>query len=349
MAKATVEKPSRTTLNDVATRAGVSVTTASLVLAEKGLERRISGRVQDRVRKAAADLDYAPNLLVRSMQRGRTHVLSFLNGFRQRSTNDLYMDRLSTALERAAGAKGYDLLIHCDFQRSVEDTYRLLNGGRADALLFFAPAAQDPLLNRLRASRLPTVLVNSEDDRGVLSSVKDDQEAGIRQAAAALLAAGHARIAALVEPEGGNPDAIQRLDALRARLRQSGVELPSAATIPVRNDSRDDHEAALRTLLSLPEPPTALFCWRDHSGYCVLDACDHMGISVPDELSLVGYDGLRWPTGSRHVLASVHVDMAALAEAAVDLAVLLIDGVESGPVRLRTPVSFDPGTTLGPR
>src|SRR5262249_9001953 len=110
----------RTTLMQVAERAGVSPTTASLVLGGKASKHRISEETYRRVQQAAQELDYSPNLLVRSIQRGRTHVLSFFNAFRQRSTNDLYMDRLSAAIERAAGRRGYDILIHCDFNRSAE-------------------------------------------------------------------------------------------------------------------------------------------------------------------------------------------------------------------------------------
>src|SRR5689334_9952390 len=119
----------RATLKDIARSAGVSVSTASLVLAGKGSERRISSEVEQRVREAARQQDYAPNLLVRSMQRGRTHVLSFYSAFHNREPNDIYMDRISSAIERAAGPLHYDVLVHCDFSRPVEELYRSLNGG----------------------------------------------------------------------------------------------------------------------------------------------------------------------------------------------------------------------------
>src|SRR4029079_7846178 len=106
-----------------------SVSTASLVLAGKAAPRRISPEVEERVREIARQRDYTPNLLVHSMQRGRTNVLSFYSSFRLRERNDLYMDRLSTAIERAAGGCGYDVLVHCDFRRSAEAFYRHITGG----------------------------------------------------------------------------------------------------------------------------------------------------------------------------------------------------------------------------
>src|SRR5882724_8190636 len=111
MAKPGFKSSGRATLSDIATRAGVSVSTASLVLADKAKQRRLSDDVVERVRKVAAELDYAPNLLVHSLQRGRTDTLMFYNAFRKRTEQDLYMDRLSMAVEVAGGRHGFDILV----------------------------------------------------------------------------------------------------------------------------------------------------------------------------------------------------------------------------------------------
>src|SRR5436309_2856920 len=125
-------RSSRTTLNDIATQAGVSVTTVSRVLGDPSKPHRVSSEVVARIQQIASELDYSPNLLVRSMQHGRTYTITFFNGFRARGEDDLYMDKLSTAVEQACGRMGYDTLISCVFERSAEDTYRIINGGRCD-------------------------------------------------------------------------------------------------------------------------------------------------------------------------------------------------------------------------
>ncbi len=102
----------RTTLYEVASRAGVSPSTVSLVLAGKADQRRIPQATRERVWSAAEELNYAPNLLVRSLRRGRTHVISFYSTFRNRRRGDLYMDRLASAVETAGGELGYDVLVH---------------------------------------------------------------------------------------------------------------------------------------------------------------------------------------------------------------------------------------------
>lgn len=334
----------RTTLKQIARLAGVSVSTASLVLSGKGSERRISADAARRVQEVALQQDYAPNLLVRSIRHGRTHVLSFYSSFRNRERDDLYMDRISSAIERAAGQLHYDVLVHCDFSRPVDEVYHALNGGRADGLIFFGPAEGDPLVERLRSSRLPTVLLNRADEKGLLSSVREDMHAGMRLVAEELVRLGHTRIAAISGAPG--TDARVRIDLLRDRLALQGLTLPDRWIVPVHHYDTDRAEEALRFLLSEPEPPTVLFCWHDRVGYLMLEACDRLGIPIPERLSLIGYDGLYWPSATRLVLNSVTVDVDTLAEAAVYLLDNIVQGKATPPVSEIYPVVLSGGTTL---
>src|SRR5581483_10426873 len=334
----------RPTLGDIARRAGVSVTTASLVLGDKAAKHRIAEETYQRVKQAAAELDYAPNLLVHSLQRGSTHILSFFNGYRHRGAQDLYMDTLSTAIERAGGRYGYDILVNCDFNRTPEEMYRHLNGGVVDGVLFFAPLPNDPLLPFLRASRLPTVLLNARDETGVLPCVKDDVESGMRQVAERLLALGHRRIAVFSENVYASRDTQERIAWLQTFLQKGGVVIPERWILPYEGDTR----ASFLALMREPEPPTALFCWRDRIAYYLLEHCEKLGIAVPDQLSVIGYDGLHWPAATRHTAASVKVDLDALADAAIRLLLQTLQGSEPDSVNTLLPVTLMEGTTLAP-
>jgi len=340
------KQPRRTTLRDIARRTGVSVSTASLVLSNKAAERRISSDVVERVQQAASALDYSPNLLVKSLRRGQTHVLSFLNGFRNRDAHDFYMDRLSTAIERAGGALGYDILVYCDFRRSEQEMYRNLNGGRSDGLIFFAPLPTDPLLGYLRASSLPTVLINREDESGVLTSVRDDVEDGIRQIAQELARLGHRRIAMLTNEGDANPDAHARVRLLRRCLADRNIAVPDSWIIPTVESDDASVSSTLRYLVNEADPPTAIFCWHDRLGYRVLEHCSTLGIPVPDQVSVVGYDGLRWPAKAPHILASVHIDLEQIAETTVRNLDNLIHGKETIAATRKVAGALMAGTTL---
>jgi len=344
----TSRKPSqRVTISDVALRCGVHASTVSAVLAGKAKERRISEDVAARIRGISAEMDFAPNLTAHSLQQGRTHILSFFNGFRNREWRDAYMDGLTAAIERAGGRMGYDILVSCDFRRSEEETYRALNGGRSDGLLFFAPQVGDPLLPYLRKSRLPVVLVSGSDEAGALSSVTSDSGEGMRQVAQNLVALGHRRIAAF-SASGPLPDAHDRVVLLGARFAEAGIALPEKWILAVDGKRPADGAAALRFLLDDPAPPTALFCWHDCVGYMLLEQCEALGIAVPERLSLVGYDGVPWPAKTRHTLASVTVDLDVMGEAAVETLHRLVSHQGHAPVQRVLPVTFSRGTSLGP-
>lgn len=332
----------RTTLFEVANRAGVSPSTVSLVLAGKGKQRRIPQDTRDRVRRAAEDLNYAPNLLTRSLKRGRTYVLSFFSTFRNRRRGDLYMDRIASAIETAGGELGYDILVHCNFHRSPKETYQFLNGGLADGLLIFAPRVDDPLLALLRQSTLPVVIVNGHDPLGQYSSASDDVRQGITLVADCLRRLGHRRVGALGSSGENVRDSDTRITLIREMLAERGIILEEAPIVQMGHEP----DEGIEYLMSLPEPPTAVFCWHDMLAYRTIEYCESRRILVPSQLSVIGYDGVHWPSTSRHVCASVEVDLSSIALASVrllDEAITQPDIVvrhENVPVRLNT------GTTL---
>lgn len=334
----------RATLHAVASRAGVSPTTVSLVLAGKGSTRRISESTHRRVQEAAEELNYAPNLLTRSLRRGRTHILSFFSAYRNRERNDLYMEKLASAIETAGGVVGYDVLVHCNFSRSPKETYQFLNGGLADGLLLFAPLPDDPLLAMLRKSALPVVILNGEDPLGQYSSVGDDVEQGMRIVADRIAQEGHLNVVALLADNHESRDAMRRVELLRRFLAERGIEIPDHRVLRAGDESVG---AVLADLRNEAEPPTAIFCWHDRLAYALLSACNAQGVSVPSQISVIGYDGLHWPSRTSHEVTTAKVDLEALALAAVRLLDQAILAPEAPVQHQALPISFFRGTSLG--
>jgi LacI family transcriptional regulator len=295
-----MRKP-RITLSDVAAEAGVSATTASLVLGGKTLTHRISADTHQRILEAAKTLDYVPNRLVHSMQKGSTQILSFFDGFRNRHANDLY-------------------------------------------LIFFAPQPDDPLLPYLRNSRLPTVLLGASDQENVLSSVKDDVESGMRLIADRLYELGHRRIAVAPHVEHLNVDRDERIGLLSRFMAEKGVRIQDGPEVLSDNDG----ETLYTYIKNSPEMPTAIFCWRDFQAYCLLESCEKRGLRVPQDLTVVGYDGLAWPMATRHKAASIKVDFEMLSETAVSLLIDSIHKPVAPPIQKKIPVTLYDGTTLAP-
>lgn len=332
----------RSTLRDVARIAGVSTTTASLVLAHKGSSLRISEDTHKRVTEAALRLGYAPNLLQQSLRKGRTNILSFFNCYRNRVWGDLYMDGLSSGIENAAGSLGYNILSHCTFESSPEETYRLLNGGLSDGLILFAPNIDEPLLPMLRQSGLPTVMIHPRGEEKELSTVREDPRVGTALIADQLALHGHRKAAAVVTVVDGVRDPLRRVHFLRESLQRYGAEVPEEWVVTFEGNP---HQTALQVRCLSPQP-TAVFVWHDRVAYALVEAFEQQGLEIPDDISVVGYDGLLWPSTTKHVVASTKVALDELAQKAVSTLDRLLKG-EPGPIASTIPVSFLPGSTLG--
>lgn len=333
----------RATLRDVALQAGVSASTVSAVLAGKRENRRISDETCAKVLSVAQELAYSPNLLHRSIRHGHTRILSLYNSFRVRKRDDLYMDRLLGAIEEASGHFGYNVLVHTDYKSSAEEVFKCLNGGFSDGVMLFGSHANEPLLEFLLDAGLPTVLIAPRNVSPSFPCVTEDVELGMRLVAEALVARGHRCIAAIADNGAGNIDTTGRVSLLRSELGLRGVELRDSHVIPYEGDP----ERATDQLLALEPRPTAVFVWHDGNAYRVLDSLEARGVVVPRDLSLVAYDGIRWPAKSPHVVASVQVPIDEIAQKGVRLLIDMISGKDVHAAVSTEPVRFCPGSTLG--
>lgn len=327
----------------VAKAAGVSRTTASLVLSGKSDANRISTDTTTRVLEAARNLDYSPNLLGRSLHHGTTHAFAFFNGFKNRQKDDLYIFRLLDAVQTSAGNLGCDVLIHCDFSKPPEEMYRLMNGGRADGVLLFAPSLSDPLLPMLRQSRLPVVLLNVVDPENVLPSVRDDLNLGMQMLSQSLLDQGHKRLAYVYCPRFEGDDFCQRWAALYKFCEDKDVDLFEHPF-----SMHEDFGSVLRRVIDTVTPPTALIFANDKLAYKAIDTLESWGHKIPEDFSVVGYDGIRWASTTAHVVTSVMVDLPTLTQTAMNLLSSIARQELIPPKVTNVPVQFFPGTTVGP-
>lgn len=334
---------SRAKLRDVARLAGVSPGTASLVLSGKAEDRRIAEETHRRILAAAKELNYAPSLLHRSVRRGRTHILSFYSTFQNREPGDVYMDRLATAIEHAGGRHGFNVLVHCVFDADPAENHRYLNGGFADGVILFGPSADDPLVELLREGSLPVVLFNPEHMESALPSVLVDETGGLTDLADALFDAGHRRLVTIGPEQDRMGFVARRFETIQARYRERGVDVSDAPTVRRGETARE----TIERILASPTKPTAIFAWHDRLAYWLLEGCLELGVRVPEDLSIVGFDGIVWPSKTPHVVTSVHCSIEELGHRAVRLLARLVEGGD-GPRTETLPARYLPGTTLGP-
>lgn len=274
----------RVTMADVAAKAGVSSTTVSFVLSDRP-GAAISEETAARVRSAAAELGYRYNAAARSLALSRTHLVGVVTDV---VTSPFAGDAILGAQARAWASGLQVLIASVEHQRTLDPApFDVLMGRQIEGLALIMTSH-----NRLRlpdsVRSLPAVLVNSVDEDGIVPAVVPDEEAGGREATEHLIAAGHRRIA-MINLESDRIAAIDRRAGYATALRKAGIQLDP---VLVHEGPADAHHGydAMRELLTLEHPPTAVFCATDRIAMGAYDAIKESGRSIPGDLSVIGFD-----------------------------------------------------------
>ncbi|MFE2638680.1 LacI family DNA-binding transcriptional regulator [Streptomyces scopuliridis] len=279
----------RPTIKDVAAEAGVSATAVSKVFNNTG---RISEPTRLRIVEAAARLGWSPSAAATALRRSRTHTVAMVV---RRPTDvlgaDPHFSELITGLESELSPRGYGLLLHMAGGVAEETALyeRLAAEGRVDGAVLTDHRTDDPRPPLLRQLGLPAVLLGTpHHELPVRNITLGNQEAGITEAVRHLLGLGHRRIAYVAGPA----------ELVHTGFRQAVFEreLAAAGLTPAAVLHTDFTEAAANTatgqLLALSPRPTAIMYANDSMAVCGIGAAQRAGLSVPDDLSVVGYDNL---------------------------------------------------------
>ncbi|MBD0418533.1 LacI family DNA-binding transcriptional regulator [Streptomyces sp. TRM S81-3] len=320
--------PVRPTSRDVARLAGVSHTAVSFVFNGRA-EGNLSPATQERIRQAAEQLGYRPDPVARGLRRRRTAVIGLVTD--EIASSPFAGRLLRGAMETAWGSGHLVLTVDSGGDPAKEDAaVAELLDRRVDGIVYAAMS-----LRRVRVPeglhRTHAVLANCLPEDGSLPAVVPAERAGGRTAARLLLDAGHRRVAVV----GGLDDiaSAERLRGFRDALRAEGVTVPREWVVRTGGEISGGHEGALRLLGSGPAErrPTGVFCYNDRVAAGVLHAATRLGIAVPEELSVVGYDDQEHMAAFlAPPLTTIALPHRAMGEAA---ARLLLDAIETG----RTP------------
>jgi len=283
--------PKPVTLKSIAERAGVSVQTVSTVLNDSRSNTVVSAETRSRIVTIAEEMQYRRNPLARSLRRGYTNIIGFYTGYGTVSHTNPFIAEVFGGIQNGCNECRKDLLIHGTFRGdSVDDIYNELTSGKIDGLVIFAPQ-NDSLVRRLQAAPLPVVSI-AERLPGIVSVTMDDV-AGGKAVAKHLHELGHRRIL-YISAEDGFISAFQRLEGVLIEAAQRGVAVTSlglkAGVIMTLSETAKD----LMTSRA-PDRHTAVVCWCDALAEEVLRFLLDKGVSVPDEMAVVGFDGFNLP------------------------------------------------------
>lgn len=329
--------PSRVRIKDVATEAGVSVTTVSHVLNQTP-HTRVNEQTRERVLEVARRLDYRPNRMARGL---RTQTSGMIGLLTEEIATTPHAGRIILGAQETASRHNLTLAIinsalQADADERRDDVVALIDR-QVDGIIY-ATVYHDVVTPPDELRSIPAVLIGARDRTGELASIAPDEEQGARDAVLALVHGGHTRIG-YVADAGDVPATRGRRAGYEAAMADAGIPLDPGLIVAAEAEAAGGFDAASR-LLDQPEPPTAIFCYNDRMAMGVYRAIGDRGPRIPDDISVVGFDDQE-PISSGlfpglTTVALPHYEMGAWA---VEALVQLLDGgsVSAGN-RLKCPL-----------
>lgn len=312
-------------IKDVARHAGVSVGTVSNVINRPDM---VSETTRRRVQDVITSLGYVRSESARQLRAGRSRIMGLLV---LDMGNPFFVD-LARGAERAARDAGLGVMVCNSAQDPGEETHylSLFAEQRVRGVLLTPADATGRTIEEFRRHRIPFVLVDRVSQGTTECSVSVDDVLGGALAVRHLTDAGHRSVAYVSGPPGLN-QVKDRRDGALAALAEAGLPAGALREIPTqRLDVAAGRDAGAR-LLGLADRPTAVFCVNDLLALGVLQAMYAAGVSVPEDVAIVGYDDIEFAAAAAVPLTSVRQPAVTMGAMAAELLLEETEQEEGGP------------------
>jgi LacI family transcriptional regulator len=306
------------TIHDVAVAAGVSVSTVSRVLNDKD---DVAAGTYERVQQVISELGYASSLAARGMRSRRTNVIGLI----MPDVASLYSIAVLQGVNRGIAQLDYDIIVYTngDIRKNTsadQESYyvSLLNGSITDGVIVVTPAATN------FSTSAPVVAIDPNNESPKCPAIISTNRDGALLAMNYLIELGHQRIGFI----NGRPELVsscRRLQGYKDGLALAGIPLDEEL---IQNGDYTTETAVrcARALLSLENLPTAIFAANDMSAMGVYQAAQMMGLRIPEDLSVVGFDNLRESLFLAPPLTTVDQFISEMGAIAVEMIVKLVNG-----------------------
>jgi LacI family transcriptional regulator len=329
------------TIDDVATLAGVGRTTVSRVLNNGP---NVRPEVRNRVQLAVSKLGYKVNVQARNLAGGTSRQIALVHASDlDTEPNSYYHSGLELGALRGCAELGYQLVTHTVNQNdpsALQRIVELIDQKRCDGIILTPPFSDNvSLVKQIKAKGCPVVSVSGGDPVRLLTSTVgiDDVRAG-DEMAQYLIGLGHRRFG-FIKGLSGHVSAEGRFDGFERALKAAGIDVATAAVERGNFTFRSGIECA-QHILDRPHPPTALVCANDDMAAGALLTIHKMGLKIPEEISVTGFDDtpvseIVWPP-----LTTVHQPIKTIGRSAVELVVAAISGAAGVPEHRHENIAF---------
>jgi LacI family repressor for deo operon, udp, cdd, tsx, nupC, and nupG len=329
------------TIHDVAARAEVSTATVSRVLSNP---EKVSEATRRRVLKAVAALGYSPNAAAKSLRTLTTRKLLV-------TVPDIanpFFSLIIQGIEEAAVREGYSVVLgdtHHDAQR--EERYgEMLLRREVDGLIFLGHTMSKSVSATMKKNHLAPIVNGCEYSPNLgVPSAHVDNEAAAHEAMSHLYGLGHRHIGVLTGPLA-SPLSRDRLRGVQSCAKENGA---GRQVMVVNGDfSIESGIAGAARLLAQQTPPTAVFCFNDEMAIGVLDYANRVGRSVPESLSVIGFDDIRFARYMRPALTTISQPMLDIGRETVRLLLGVLQGTVTTAVSITLPHKLEIRSSTGP-
>jgi LacI family transcriptional regulator len=311
------------TLKDIAKELGVSVSTVSYAI--NGGPRIVGDEIKSKVLATAKAMDYRPNTVAKSLITRRSHTIGIVPTVTQiNMTRIPYFQGCLQGVVNESEVLGQDVLLYTRYDQSLADRFlSSLLDGRADGVIFLAPRVDSPVIGWLEG-RLPAVVVSSRSNFKVTPSLTIDNFGGVQLAIEHLIGLGHTKIADVHGPSTLE-DGEERRRAFDHCMKRHNLTVPPEWILDGNFTPAGGYEAGKR-LFAQSELPTAIFCANDESAIGLMRAANELGLHIPEDVSVVGFDDSPSAEMSFPQLTTVKQPLEQIGTAALRDLVSLIEG-----------------------
>lgn len=319
------EGSGRLDIRDVAKHANVSIATVSRTI---NMVPTVNAALTQRVWKAVRELNYYPNTQARSLVSGRSKLFGLIIS----EIMNPFFPELIHGFEDVAVENGYEILLgstNHDPVRMAQCIRRMLERD-VDGVAVMTFGIEEPFLQELAARNIPLVLVDTPSVSPLIKTLHVDYKRGIREGVQHLAVLGHQRIAFITGPLQLRSAQLRKA-AFVASLEEIGLK-PGAATLIEGDHTLEGGVGAAERLLQLPSPPTAVMCSNDMTAIGVLKEVHRAGLSVPADLSVIGFDDIHMTEFVYPPLTTVQMSRTDLARAAFDMLRTSVEGAQDAKI-----------------
>ena len=309
-------------IKDIARLAHVSHPTVSRALQNSPL---VNPKTAEKIRRIAEQAGYRPSAVARGLVTRRTRTI----GLVVTTVADPFISEVFSGIEQEAHQRGYCVFLaesNADPQREKEMASAFAER-RVDGIIVTSSRVGALYLPLLEEMMVPIVLLNDQHPGAFVHSVMIRNREGSRAAANHLIGLGHRRIAYIGDQSGYQSDE-ERCAGYREALEAAGIGFN--AELVVSGDGKPEGgQRAMSQLLELANPPTAVFCYNDMTALGAMQAIRQRGLSIPEDISVVGFDDLFFASYTQPPLTTVRQPMRRMGQLAMESLFKMMSGIES--------------------